>query len=57
MGFSLYQQWNLIKEGYFFGGCFFVFCVFVFQAGFVAFVASVAFVGVWLLWVYHALPI
>ena len=36
--------------GYFF--CFFWF-VLVFQPGFVA---SVAFVGVWLLWLYHALP-
>ena len=31
--------------------------VFFFQPGFVASVASVAFVGVWLLWLYHALPI
>ena len=30
---------------------------FVFQPGFVAFVASVAFVGVCLLWLYHALTI
>jgi len=29
---------------------------FVFQPGFVAFVAAVAFMGVWLLWLYHALP-
>ena len=29
----------------------------VFQPGFVASVASVARVGVWLLWLYHALPI
>jgi uncharacterized membrane protein len=38
---------------------FFVF-VFIFQPGFVAFVASVAsvaFVGVRLLWLYHAFPI
>jgi hypothetical protein len=34
------------------GAIFFLF--FVFQRGFVA---SVAFVGVWLLWLYHALPI
>ena len=36
-----------------------IFCS-VFQPGFVAFVnsvASVAFVGVWLLWLHHALPI
>ena len=36
---------------------FFLGCFFVFQPSFVAFVASVAFVGVWLLWLYHALPI
>ena len=41
------------KKGVFFCFMFFV----VFQPGFVAFVASVAFVGVWLLWLYHALPI
>ena len=35
------------------GLCFRDFCFF-FQPGFVA---SVAFVGVWLLWLYHALPI
>ena len=39
--------------------CFLGGCVFVFQPGFVAFVASTAFVGVCvcLLWLYHALPI
>ena len=40
---------RLAVEGYFFA--------FVFQNGLVAFVASVAFVGMWLLWLYHALPI
>ena len=30
---------------------------FVLQPGFVASETSVAFVGVWLLWLYHALPI
>ena len=41
-----------------FGGLFFILLIFfVFQPGFVAFMASVAFVGVWLLWLYHALPI
>ena len=39
MGFSLYQQWNLIKEGYFLGGCFFVFFVFLFSR-----------LALWLLW-------
>ena len=34
-----------------------MFFFFVFQPGFVASVASVAFVGVWLLWLYHALSI
>ena len=44
----------IIKEGLFYL-CSFV--IFVFQPGFVVFVASVVFVGVWLLWLYHALPI
>ena len=37
-------------------GGLFLFC-FVFLLSSLAFVASVAFVGVWLLWLYHALPI
>ena len=36
------------------GLCLLIFIVF--QRGFVAFVASVDFVCVWLLWLYHALP-
>jgi hypothetical protein len=50
------------KLGFLFfgGGLFFSGFFFVFQPGFVAFVnsvASVAFVGVWLLWLLLALPI
>ena len=41
---------NLQKEGY-------IFLFLFFLPAFVAFVASVAFGGVWLLWLYHALPI
>ena len=44
--------WNK-QGGLFFEWCFF-WGGFVFQPGFVAFVT---FVGVWLLWLYHALPI
>jgi uncharacterized SAM-binding protein YcdF (DUF218 family) len=57
-GIQLVPTVEFDQRGLFFWGMFLrFFCVFVFQAGFVAFVASVAFVGVWLLWVYHALPI
>jgi hypothetical protein len=42
-----------INGGLFFGGSFCLF--FLFSS--LAFVASVAFVCVWLLWLYHALPI
>ena len=34
-----------------------IFFIFIFLFSSLAFVASVAFVGVWLLWLYHALPI
>ena len=33
-----------------------IFFIFIFLFSSLAFVASVAFVGVWLLWLYHALP-
>ena len=47
----IWGTYHCHMEGYFWG-MFFVFLVF--QPGFVA---SVAFVGVWPLWLYHALPI
>ena len=49
---------DLFMEGFFFAFfvCLFVcFCFPPWPSGF--FVASVAFVGVWLLWLYHALPV
>ena len=49
MGFSFFHRiGGLALEGYF--ACFFLFSS-------LAFVASVAFVSIWLLWLYNALPI
>ena len=48
--YRLCAFWVCVMERYFFFDVFF----FVFQPGLVA---SVAFVGVWLLWIYHALPV
>ena len=46
---------DLFMEGFFLRFLFVCFCFPPWPSGF--FVASVAFVGVWLLWLYHALPV